>query len=208
MTTFNSTTNIAVLYARTSTRNNGQDPETQLLALRKYAQARELEIVKTYVDVGQSGAKVSRPELDRLMKDARRRKFSIVLVTRLDRLARSLKQLVMTLDELRELGISFVSLQEAFDTSTSTGMLLFQVVGAIAEFERSLIRERIALGLERAKSQGKQLGRPRASIDLEKLHRLHSEGRSHRAIAAELGISHASVGRVLRNTSGTKTLST
>ena len=107
---------------------------------------RGLEIVQFYVDVGQSGGKASRPELDRLMMDARRRKFNIVLVARLDRLARSLKQLVMTLDELRELGISFTSLQEGFDTSTSTGILLFQVVGAIAEFERSQLGRLCHLG--------------------------------------------------------------
>ncbi len=170
------------VYARVSTR--GQNPENQLLALRKYAEARELEIVQVYVDVGQSGGKASRPALDRLMMDARRRKFNIVLVARLDRLARSLKQLVMTLDELRELGISFTSLQEGFDTSTSTGILLFQVVGAIAEFERSLIRERIALGLERARAQGKTIGRPLgAQVDEQELRRLRSQGLSLRAIA-------------------------
>ncbi len=186
----------AVLYVRVSTL--GQNPENQLLALRKYAQARELEIVETYVDVGQSGAKVSRPELNRLMMDARRRKFNIVLVARLDRLARSLKQLVMTLDELRELGISFVSLQEAFDTSTSTGILLFQVVGAIAEFERSLIRERIALGLERARAEGKTIGRPLgAQVDEQELRRLRSQGLSLRAIGRQVGISHPTVASIL-----------
>ena len=188
--------NKAVVYARVSTR--GQNPENQLLALRRYAQARGLEIVETYVDVGQSGGKASRPELDRLMMDARRRKFNIVLVARLDRLARSLKQLVMTLDELRELGISFVSLQEAFDTSTSTGILLFQVVGAIAEFERSLIRERIALGLERARAQGKIIGRPLgARVDPEQIHSLRTQGLSLRAIARQVGISHPTVASIL-----------
>ena len=188
--------NKAVLYVRVSTL--GQHPENQLLALRKYAQARELEIVESYVDVGQSGGKASRPELDRLMMDARRRKFNIVLVARLDRLARSLKQLVMTLDELRELGISFTSLQEGFDTSTSTGILLFQVVGAIAEFERSLIRERIALGLERARAQGKTIGRPLgAQVDEQELRRLRSEGLSLRAIARQVGISHPTVAAIL-----------
>ncbi len=188
--------NKAVVYARVSTR--GQNPENQLLALRKYAEARGLKIVETYVDVGQSGGKASRPELDRLMMDARRRKFNIVLVARLDRLARSLKQLVMTLDELRELGISFTSLQEGFDTSTSTGILLFQVVGAIAEFERSLIRERIALGLERARAEGKTIGRPLgAQVDEQELRRQRSEGLSLRAIARQVGISHPTVAAIL-----------
>ncbi len=184
------------LYVRVST--HGQHPENQLLALHKYAEARGLEVLAEYVDVGQSGGKASRPELDRLMMDARRRKFNIVLVARLDRLARSLKQLVMTLDELRELGISFVSLQEAFDTSTSTGILLFQVVGAIAEFERSLIRERIALGLERARAEGKTIGRPLgAKVDEQELRQLHSQGLSLRAIARQVGISHPTVASIL-----------
>ncbi len=184
------------LYVRVST--HSQHPENQLLALRKYAEARGLEVLTEYVDVGQSGGKASRPELDRLMMDARRRKFNIVLVARLDRLARSLKQLVMTLDELRELGISFTSLQEGFDTSTSTGILLFQVVGAIAEFERSLIRERIALGLERARAEGKTIGRPLgAQVDEQELRRLRSEGLSLRAIARQVGISHPTVAAIL-----------
>ena len=188
--------NKTVVYARVSTR--GQNPENQLLVLRKYAEARGLEIVDSYVDVGQSEGKASRPELDRLMMDARRRKFNVVLVARLDRLARSLKQLVMTLDELRELGIAFVSLQEAFDTSTSTGILLFQVVGAIAEFERSLIRERIALDLERARAEGKTIGRPLgAQVDEQELRRLRSQGLSLRAFARQVGISHPTVAVIL-----------
>ena len=194
--------NKTVVYARVSTR--GQNPENQLLALRKYAEARGLEIVDSYVDVGQSGGKASRPERDRLMMDARRRKFTVVLVARLDRLARSLKQLVMTLDELRELGIAFVSLQEAFDTSTSTGILLFQVVGAIAEFERSLIRERIALGLERARAEGKTIGRPLgAQVDEQELRRLRSQGLNLRAIARQVGISHPTVAVILNGKNST-----
>ena len=194
--------NKTVVYARVSTR--GQNPENQLLALRKYAEARGLEIVDSYIDVGQSGGKASRPERDRLMMDARRRKFTVVLVARLDRLARSLKQLVMTLDELRELGIAFVSLQEAFDTSTSTGILLFQVVGAIAEFERSLIRERIALGLERARAEGKTIGRPLgAQVDEQELRRLRSQGLNLRAIARQVGISHPTVAVILNGKNST-----
>ncbi len=203
MATPNHTPARVAIYARVSTKNNGQDPETQLLALRKYAQARELEIVQTYVDAGYSGAKASRPELDRLLMDARRRKFNIVLVTRLDRMARSLKQLVMTLDELRELNISFVSLQEAFDTSTSTGILLFQVVGAIAEFERSLIRERIALGLERARAEGKKLGRPKVKTNADQLLSLCQAGLSSRQIAKQLDLSPSTVLRRLKAASKT-----
>ncbi len=188
----------AAIYARVSTRNNGQDPETQLLALRDYARARNLEVVEEYVDVGISGSRSSRPSLDRMLQDARRRKFKVIAVTRLDRLGRSLKQLVMTLDELRDCGVGFVSLQEAFDTTTSTGMLLFQVVGAIAEFERSLIRERVVLGLERARKQGKRLGRPTGTkANVRNIQKLKGQGLSTRAIAAQLSVSKSTVGRVL-----------
>ncbi len=188
----------AAIYARVSTRNNGQDPETQLLALRDYARARNLEVVEEYVDVGISGSRSSRPSLGRMLQDARRRKFKVIAVTRLDRLGRSLKQLVMTLDELRERGGGFVSLQEAFDTTTSTGMLLFQVVGAIAEFERSLIRERVVLGLERARKQGKRLGRPTGTkANVRNIQKLKGQGLSTRAIAAQLSVSKSTVGRVL-----------
>ncbi len=188
----------AAIYARVSTRNNGQDPETQLLALRDYARARNLEVVEEYVDVGISGSGSSRPSLDRMLRDARRRKCKVIAVPRLDRLGRSLKQLVMTLDELRDRGVGFVSLQEAFDTTTSTGMLLFQVVGAIAEFERSLIRERVVLGLERARKQGKRLGRPTGTkANVRNIQKLKGQGLSTRAIAAQLSVSKSTVGRVL-----------
>jgi DNA invertase Pin-like site-specific DNA recombinase len=104
------------LYARVSTKNNGQDPETQLIALREYAGHRGMTVTDEYVDVGISGAKDRRPELDRLMTDARRRRFDIVLVTRFDRFARSTKHLVLALEEFSSLGIDFVSLNESIDT--------------------------------------------------------------------------------------------
>ena len=146
------------LYARVSTKHNGQDPETQLVALREYVTARGLEIAGEYVDIGISGAKDRRPELERLMQDARRRHFDAVLVARFDRFARSVRHLVMALDEFNSLGINFVSLSESIDTSTPMGKMVFTVIAAVAELERSLIRERIMMGLERAKKQGKQLG--------------------------------------------------
>ncbi len=194
------------LYARVSTRNNGQNPETQLIALREYAQARSFEICSEYVDVGISGSKEKRPSLDRLMIDARKRRVDVVLVARFDRFARSTRHLVLALEEFNALGLDFISLSESIDTSTPMGKMVFTVLGAVAELERDIIAERVKMGLRRAKKEGKQLGRPRAYIDSEKLHRLHSEGYSHRAIAALLGLSHATVGRVLRESSGSKTL--
>jgi DNA invertase Pin-like site-specific DNA recombinase len=139
------------LYARVSTKNNGQNPESQLVALRDYAAHRDFTIIEEYVDLGVSGGKDRRPALDRLMKDARARIIDAVLVSRFDRFARSTKHLVTTLEEFQALGVEFVSLGESVDTSTPMGKMIFTVLGAVAELERSLIKERVAMGLERAR---------------------------------------------------------
>src|SRR5215471_12495724 len=153
------------LYARVSTKNNGQDPETQLITLREYAQHRGFEILGEYVDVGISGAKDRRPELDRLMTDARRRRFDVVLVARFDRFARSTKHLVLALEEFNALGVDFISLSESIDTSTPLGRMVFTVIGAVAELERSLVRERVVMGLNKARKCGTRLGRPRVQVN-------------------------------------------
>jgi len=187
------------LYARVSTKNNGQDPETQLIALREYCGSRGLEIVGEYVDIGISGAKESRPELEKLMTDARRRRFDAVLVARFDRFARSVRHLVMALDEFNSLGIHFISLSEAIDTSTPMGKMVFTIIGAVAELERELIRERVLMGLDRARKQGKKLGRPAGTkADLLNIHKLKAKGESVRAIADQLGISKSTISRVLQ----------
>jgi len=186
------------LYARVSTKNNGQDPETQLIALREYASHRGFEIIDEYVDVGISGAKDRRPELDRLMRDARRRKIDAVLVARFDRFARSTKHLVLALEEFQSLGIDFVSLNESVDTSTPMGKMIYTVIGAVAELERSLIRERVMMGLDRARRQGKKLGRPRTLVDRERVSSLRAAGFSFRQIATELRISKDKAARVAR----------
>src|SRR5215510_12586385 len=183
------------LYARVSTKNAGQDPETQLLALREYAGHRGMTITDEYVDIGISGAKDRRPELDRLMTDARRRRFDVVLVARFDRFARSTKHLVLALEEFSSLGIDFVSLNESVDTSTPMGKMVFTVIGAVAELERSLIRERVVMGLDRAKRQGKKLGRPRTLVDREKVAALRAKGLSLRQIALELNVSKDKIAR-------------
>jgi DNA invertase Pin-like site-specific DNA recombinase len=188
----------AALYARVSTKNNGQDPETQLIALRDFATARGFEIAGEYVDVGISGAKDRRPELDRLMANARRRKIDAVLVARFDRFARSTKHLVLALEEFSALGVDFISLNESVDTSTPMGKMVFTVIGAVAELERSLIRERVVMGLERAKRQGKVLGRPKALVDRDKIAQLRTKGLSLRQIASELMVSKDKAARILR----------
>ena len=187
------------LYARVSTKNNGQDPETQLLALREYAQARGLEISTEYIDVGISGSKDRRPALDRLMKDAHRRKFDAVLVARFDRFARSTRHLVLALEEFTALGVDFISLSESIDTSTPMGKMVYTVIAAVAELERSLIRERVVMGIHRARTKGKRLGRPRGTkASLRKIQRLKSQGLSVRQIASGMNISKSTVSRLLK----------
>jgi DNA invertase Pin-like site-specific DNA recombinase len=189
------------LYARISTRNNGQDPDTQLFPLREYARNRGFEVAGEYVDRGISGAKDRRPDLDRLMRDARKRQLDAVLVARFDRFARSTKHLVTALEEFHSLGVDFISLTESVDTSTPMGKMVFTVIGAVAELERSLIRERVVMGLDRAKKQGKRLGRPRVIVDREKVLRLREEGMSLRKIADTLRIGKDTVNTILSSVS-------
>ncbi len=183
------------IYARVSTTD--QNCEMQLSDLRRMAESRGFTIVSEHVEKA-SGKKDSRPELNRLMRDARRGRFKSVLVWRFDRFARSLKHLVTALEEFRSLGVEFLSHQEAVDTSTPAGRMLFQVIGAMAEFEREIIRERVIAGLRQAKEKGKTLGRPRVQVDLDVARRLRHEGLSYKAIANRLGVSVGSVHSALR----------
>lgn len=176
------------LYARVST-NNGQDPEMQLRELRDYCQRRGWEVAQEYVDAGISGAKEKRPELDKLLADAHKRRFDAVVVWRFDRFARSVSHLLRALETFRSLGIEFVSLSEQVDTSTPTGKMVFTVLGAVAELERSLIAERVRAGLRNAKAKGRKLGRPRKALDASKLTSMRSAGASWRAVGAALGVS-------------------
>ena len=192
-----SNTKRVALYARVST--NGQDPETQLVALRDYSKARKLEVFSEYVDVGISGGKDSRPALNRLMDDARKRRFDAVLVARFGRFARSTRHLVLALEEFDALGVDFISLSESIDTSTPMGKMVYTVIAAVAELERSLIRERVVMGLQRAKAQGKRLGRPRGSkANGRKIQKLKGQGLSIRRIASEMNISKSTISRLLK----------
>ncbi len=180
----------AAIYARVSTLD--QEPENQLAELRRYVAARGWTAVE-FVDRGVSGAKDRRPALDRLIGDARRRRFDVLVCWRLDRLGRSLKHLVTLLDELQALGVAFVSLQEGIDATTPAGKLQMHILAAIAEFERARIAERVTAGLERAKANGKRLGRPRGRIPVERLATVN--GLSHSAAARSLGVSLSTVKR-------------
>lgn len=188
---------IAALYARVSTRD--QEPENQMLDLRRYAAARGWEIAGEFVDFGISGAKEDRPSLSAVMTLARRRQIGCVLIWRFDRFARSLRHLINALGELTELGVHFVSFTEAVDTSTSQGRMMVGVLGALAEFERDLIRERILAGIRRARDEGKQLGRRPVPLDLANVRQLRAQGISLREIGADYEVSGTTILRALRN---------
>jgi DNA invertase Pin-like site-specific DNA recombinase len=183
------------LYARVSTSNGQQDPEMQLSELREYAGLRGWEITEEFTDQGVSGSKESRPALNRLMVDAQRRKFDAVLVWKIDRFGRSLKHLVNALAELGAFGVAFISLRDNLDLSTPSGRLMFQIIGAMAEFERALIQERVKAGLRNARAKGKRLGRPRRDVDAARIAALRASGASWRAVSRELGVGIATLYR-------------
>src|ERR1700682_1185785 len=189
----------AAIYARVSTTNHGQDVSMQTRELREYCERRGFEIADEYTDVGISGSKDSRPELNRLMADAHKRCFDVVAVWRFDRFARSVSHLLRALETFSALGIAFVSLSEQMDTTTPTGKMVFTVLGAVADLERSLIAERVRAGLRNARAKGKTLGRPRVSVDSARIGRLRTQGRSIREIADELGYSRSLVHKTLGN---------
>ncbi len=149
----------AAIYAWVST-SRGQDVGMQLSELREFCRHRNWKLASEFVDKGISGAEDSRPELSRLMAEAHRGKFSVVAVWKFDRFARSVSHLLRALETFRSLGIEFVSLSEQIDTTTPAGKMVFTVLGAVAELERSIIGERVKAGLRNAKAKGKRLGRP------------------------------------------------
>jgi DNA invertase Pin-like site-specific DNA recombinase len=180
----------AAIYARVSTFD--QEPENQLQELRRYVAARGWTATE-FVDRGVSGAKDRRPSLDDLVRDARRRRFDVLVCWRLDRLGRNLRHLILLLDELSAVGVGFVSLTEGIDATTPAGRLQLHVLGAIAEFERERIRERVLAGLQRARRQGQKLGRRRRRINDADLARVAAL--SVRQAASVLGVPASRVHR-------------
>ena len=189
----------AAIYARVSTTGQGQSPEMQVRELREYCQRRDWQIVGEYVDAGISGAKDSRPELNKLLAEAHRRRFDAVVVWKFDRFARCVSHLLRALETFNALGVAFVSLSEQIDTSTPTGKMVFTVLGAVAELERSLIAERVRAGLRNARAKGKRLGRPPKDLDTKRIATLHAQGVGWRAIAKQLGVG---VGTLYRSVPG------
>jgi len=167
----------------------------QIAELRAYCQRRHWEIVEEFTDSGVSGSKESRPALNRLLIDSKRRKFDAVLVYRYDRFARSLRQLVNALSEFDALGIHFVSLHEGVDTFTPNCRLVFGIFASIAEFERELIRGRVRSGLAAARVRGKRIGRPRVAVDRSKIAALRNDGLSWAKIAMKLGVGEGTAFR-------------
>ena len=195
----NSTPRVAI-YARVSTTE--QSTESQLLDLRRYVSDRGWQVYKEYCDNGISGTKDSRPALNELMGDAKKRRFDVILVWRFDRFARSTRHLINALEEFKNLKIDFVSYQENIDTSSPLGSAIFTIISAVAQLERDIIAERVKAGLRRAVEAGKQLGRPRTQVNIALIFRMREKGLSHRAIAKQLGISHSTVGQILRSDRG------
>jgi DNA invertase Pin-like site-specific DNA recombinase len=192
------TTKVAT-YARVSTISHGQDVSMQTRELRQFAEARGWNVAGEYIDAGVRRAKDSRPELNRVMADAHKRRFDVVCVWRFDRFARSVSHWLRALETCKALGIDFVSYSEQMDTSTPAGKMVFTVLGAVAELERSLIVERVRAGLRNARAKGKRLGRPPVFVDAAGIARLHAQGRSIREIADELGYSRSLVHKTLAN---------
>jgi DNA invertase Pin-like site-specific DNA recombinase len=184
------------LYARVST-SSGQRVDLQVDALRELVARRQWRPAGEYIDRGISGTKDKRPALDRMLADAHRRRFDILAVWKLDRLARSVRHLVLLADELRALGIDLVSVEDTIDTTTPSGRFTFHVLGAVAELERELIRERTIAGLAAAKRRGVQLGRRKVAFDLERAQALRDDGASFRQIATTMGASIGKVHEVL-----------
>jgi len=192
------------IYARVSTSDKEQDPETQLMPLRDYCQVQGWEIVTEYVDHAPANDQVRRTSWRKLLDDAAKRKFTVVLVFKLDRAFRSVKHMHDTLAAWELVGVSFKSIREQFDTSTALGRLLLNLLASLAEFELEMIRERVKAGMDRARRQGKKIGRPKVTDRKgfnrrfnEVLDRLTAGDISRRKAAKELGIGYATLKRLL-----------
>lgn len=183
-------------YSRVSTSHHGQNPEVQVHELRRYCAARGWVVTEEIVDHGFSGGTDVRPGLKKLLAMVKAREVDAVVVVKLDRLFRSLKHLVVTLEEFQALGVQFVAVKDNVDYTTPAGRLFVQMLGSLAEFEKSLLRERTMMGLAHARAQGKRLGRPRLGQD-EEIQRLRARGLSYREIEVQLGVSKGTIHRAL-----------
>lgn len=186
----------AAMYLRVST-TNGQTTDTQRQAIERYCKAQDWDVVEVYDDSGVSGAVDARPGLDRLKADVAKGKFDVVVVWRFDRMARSTTHLLDCLSLFHRYSVDFVSVTEAIDTSTPVGRMVYSFLAAIAEFEREIIRERVKAGVDRARTQGIRLGRPRVGFDVNAALRFKQDGLSWPQLAKRMSVSSASLRRSL-----------
>ncbi|ETX08104.1 MAG: hypothetical protein ETSY2_07350 [Candidatus Entotheonella gemina] len=181
------------IYARVSTIDKGQDPETQLITLRDYAERRDFQMVGEYIDYA-SGTREDRPHYQALLEAARKRLVDVVWVWRYDRFARSTQALVQALKEFQSLGVDFISYQENIDTTTPQGEMIFTVMASLAQFESALISERVKAGMARARAQGKRISRsPIPKNTQARIAELHDQGVSLHQISKQLGIGYGTV---------------
>jgi len=185
-----------IIYARVSTKD--QDPDLQIRQLKQFAKDRNFKIVKTFEEK-LSGAKDKRPLYQEMLDDVRKKKAAAVLVWKLDRFARSTRELLERLEEFHALGVELLSYTENIDTTTPIGKAFFQIAAVISEFERDLIRERIIAGVENAKAKGKRLGRPAISEEtVNEIKRLKEKGLSNKEIMRKTGLTKMTVLKYLR----------
>ncbi|NCB31720.1 MAG: hypothetical protein EOM66_09980 [Clostridia bacterium] len=187
----------AAIYVRVST--SGQTVENQERELLVHCQRQGWQVFKVYRDEGFSGAVADRPALKEMMAAARLGRFNLLVVWKIDRLARSISHLLEVLTELKGLGVGFVSLTEAINTETSQGRMIANFLGSIAEFERELVVERVRAGMARAKANNVKIGRPRTAFDYAKAAELRKQGMGYKAIARALSVPRTTVYRVLRS---------
>src|SRR5882762_3356378 len=187
----------AAIYTRVSTAD--QSVDMQLRDLSKLAASRDFEVVKEYCDEGQSGAKSSRPALDKMLADAKAGKFEVILIWRLDRLGRSLANLIRLLEDFKSWNVALISFSESLDFTTSMGKLFYQLLGAFSEFERETICERTRSGLRAARARGVRLGRRVVPVDTSEVARLRAGGASYRAISRQMKVSVGSIYSSMRS---------
>lgn len=188
----------AAIYARVSTSHHDQNPEVQIQHLRSYCEARQWMIKHEIIDHGYTGSNDRRPGLRNLLQLVRVREVDVVVVVKLDRLFRSLKHLVVTLEEFEALGVTFVATKDAIDWSTPAGRFFCQVLGSLAELEKSILVERTMMGLDHARSRGKRLGRPSLNLT-QKVRELRAKGKTYRQIQSLLKISPGTVRNCLKD---------
>lgn len=190
------------IYLRVSTKNKGQDVNTQLIPIKEYCLRSGFEIYKVYSDIGESGSKESRPEFDIMLKDLRNNKFKAIAVYKLDRIGRSMQHLLKLFEEFNKRGIEFISLTQNIDTTTPEGRMFLKMLMVLGEYERDLIVNRVNDGIRRAKElgtrSGKAIGRPTIDADVSEVIKLKESGLSLRQISKQLNLSLGKVQRCIK----------